>query len=229
MKRSTRIILSGMVALFLCAGMAAAQVGTDGNLAFTVSNFQADNPPASNPEPFIIRNRLDSGCCWTVSADAMIMSRSGGKTSSLLTNALTGGELFNSNGFNFPWAAGPRVGIVAEDVCCCCDVEASYFGIDEWSAEKNITVPDGGAFFLFHNQVALAMPAGNPRMTSRERLITEPPPDKVFMKPTKIPAIMITMISVTDIGFQVYSRNCLFFWGIRDCFAIQLYVQAQRC
>jgi len=160
MKRSTRIILSGMVALFLCAGIAAAQVGTDGNLAFTVSNFQADNPPANNPEPFIIRNRLDSGCCWTASADAMIMSRSGGG-SSIIIETPRGEELLNSNGFNFSWAAGPRVGIVAEDVCCCCDVEASYFGIDEWSAEKEITVPDGGAFFLFHNQEALGMPAGN--------------------------------------------------------------------
>ena len=152
MKRCTRIILSGMVALFLCAGIAAAQVGTDGNLAYTVSNFQADNPPANNPEPFIIRNRLDSGCCWTASADAMIMSRSGGKTSILLTNAVTGGELFDSKDFNFPWAAGPRVGIVAEDIFCCCDVEASYFGIDEWSALKSIVAPADGAEFLLFNQ-----------------------------------------------------------------------------
>jgi len=141
-----------MVALFLCAGKTAAQVGTDGNLAYTVSNFQADNPAANNPETFIIRNRLDSGCCWTVSADAVIISRSGGKTASVLTNAVTGGELFDSKDFNFPWAAGPRVGIVAEDLCCGCDVEASYFGIDEWSALKTIVVPADGAEFLLFNQ-----------------------------------------------------------------------------
>jgi hypothetical protein len=147
-----------MVALFLSAGIAAAQVGTDGNLAFTVSNFQADNPPANNPEKFIIRNRLDSGCCWTASADAMIMSRSGGKSSILLVNPTTGEELFNSNGFNFPWAAGPRVGIVAEDIFCCCDVEASYFGIDEWSALKSIVAPADGAEFLLSNDPGFTIP-----------------------------------------------------------------------
>ena len=157
MKRSTRIILSGMVALFLCAGIAGAQVGTDGNLAFTGSNFQADNLPANNPEPFIIRNRLDSGCCWTASADAMVMSRSGGKSSIMLLNPITGEELQNSNGFNFPWAAGPRVGIVAEDIFCCCDVEASYFGIDEWSATKSIVAPADGADFLLFNDPAAAI------------------------------------------------------------------------
>jgi hypothetical protein len=157
MTRSTRIILSGMVALFLYAGMAAAQVPADGELAFTVSNFQADNPPANNPESFIIRNRLDSGCCWTISADAVIMSRSGGKSSIMLLNPITGEELQNSNGFNFPWAAGPRVGIVAEDLLYGCDVEASYFGIDEWSLTKNIVAPADGASFLLLNNPALTL------------------------------------------------------------------------
>ncbi len=157
MKRSTMIILSGMVALSLSAGIAGAQVGTNGDLAFTGSNFQADNLPANNPEPFIIRNRLDSGCCWTASADAMVMSRSGGKSSIMLLNPITGEELQNSNGFNFPWAAGPRVGIVAEDIFCCCDVEASYFGIDEWSATKSIVAPADGADFLLFNDPAAAI------------------------------------------------------------------------
>jgi hypothetical protein len=157
MKRSTRIILSGMVALFLYAGMAGAQVPADGDLAFTVSKFQVDNPPANNPESFIIRNRLDSGCCWTISADAVIMSRSGGKSSIMLLNPITGEELQNSNGFNFPWAAGPRVGIVAEDLLYGCDVEASYFGIDEWSLTKNIVAPADGANFLLLNNPALTL------------------------------------------------------------------------
>jgi hypothetical protein len=151
MKRCTKIILASMVALFLSAGITMAQVGPDGNLAYSVSNMQIDNPPANNPENFVIRNRLDSGCCWTASADAMVMSRSGGKSSILLVNPLTGAELMNSNGFNFPWAAGPRVGIVAEDYCCGCDVEASYFGMDEWSLSKSIFVPVPGAELLLFN------------------------------------------------------------------------------
>jgi Putative beta barrel porin-7 (BBP7) len=180
MKRSTRIILAGVVALLLSAGMAAAQVATDGNLAYMVSNFQADNPTVDNSvrcthptdfqtdnltandavrctyptdsEPLIVRNRLDSGCCWTASAEAMIMSRSGGKSSIMLTNAATGEELVNSNGFNFDWAAGPRVGIVGEDIFCCWDVDASYFGIDGWTTSKDIVAPDDGAVFHLFNQ-----------------------------------------------------------------------------
>jgi hypothetical protein len=143
------------------AGITAAQVGTDGNLAYTFSTCQADNPAANNPETFVIRNRLDSGWIWTASADAMIMSRSGGKTSSLLLNAGTGGEIFNSNGFNFPWAAGPRVSIVHEDICCCCDLEASYFGIDGWSAVKSITVPAEGANFMVYNATAFTLDPGD--------------------------------------------------------------------
>ncbi len=153
MKRCMEIGLSSMVALFLCAGVTAGQVGSDGNLAYTVSNsnLQLDVPPANNPSDLVIRNRLDSGCPWTISADAMIMSRSGGKSSLMVVDPISGGELLHANDFNFAWAAGPRVGIVAEDVCCCCDLEASYFGIDEWSAGKNIIASDDGAEFLFFN------------------------------------------------------------------------------
>jgi hypothetical protein len=161
MKRCTKIILAGMFAFLLSAGKNEAQVGSDGNLAYTFSSYQADNPAASNPETFIIRNRLDSGCCWTASADAMIMSRSGGKTSSLLLNAGTGGELLNAKNINFPWAAGPRVSIVGEDICCCCDVEASYFGIDGWSAVKSITVPAEKANFMVYNATAFVLDPGD--------------------------------------------------------------------
>ena len=161
MKRCTQIILAGMFALLVSAGITAAQVGTDGNLAYTFSSCQADNPAANNPETFVFRNRLDSGWAWTASADAMIMSRSGGKTSSLLTNHVTGGEIFNSKDFNFPWAVGPRVSIVGEDVCCCCDLEASYFGIDGWSAEKDITVPAAGANYRIYNATAFTLQAGS--------------------------------------------------------------------
>jgi hypothetical protein len=43
------------------------------------------------------------------------------------------------------------------------------------------------------------MLAGSPRRSNNERLITEPPPDRVLINPTKIPAMMITTISVKDI------------------------------
>jgi hypothetical protein len=45
----------------------------------------------------------------------------------------------------------------------------------------------------------LAIFAGNPSRMSRERVITEPPPERVLMNPTKIPATIKTMIVITDI------------------------------
>ena len=154
MKRFTEIILAGLAALFLYAGTSAGQVGNDGNLAYTVSNFQAAAPAANGPTDFVVRNRLDSGCPWTASAEAMLMSRSGGKSSDILVDPVSGAEPLNSNGFNFPWAAGERVGIVAEDLICCCDVEVAYFGMDEWSAAKAITASDDGAELRFFNSPA---------------------------------------------------------------------------
>jgi hypothetical protein len=154
MKCCTKIILAGMVAFLLSAGITAAQVGTDGNLAYSLSDLQAGNSDAKNSETFVIRNRLDSGCCWTASVDALYMSRSGGQSSIILegVNGANRTELMNSNGFNFNWAAGPRVGIVGEDVLFGCDVEASYFGIDGWVAAKEIIVPAGGANFAVFGQ-----------------------------------------------------------------------------
>ncbi len=156
MKRWTRIILASMVALLLSAGITAAQVGTDGNLAYSLSNLQLDNPSANNSETFVVRNRLDSGCCWTASADAMIMSRSGGKSSIIMFNPVTGEELFNSNGFNFPWAVGPRVGIVREDMVFGCDVEASFFDLES-DLNTSVLAPDGGLLMLF-GQTPLPLP-----------------------------------------------------------------------
>jgi len=54
--------------------------------------------------------------------------------------------------------------------------------------------------------VPLAIEAGNPSRISRERLITLPPPDRVLINPTRIPAAISTMIAVTDIYyFLLYS------------------------
>jgi hypothetical protein len=151
MKRCNWIILAGMFACLLSAGITAAQVGPDGNLVYTLSDFQTGNRTANSPETLVIRNRLDSGCTWTASAEALYMSRSGGKSSTLIQT--TGGtDLLNSNGFEFPWAAGPRVGIVGEDVLCGCDVEASFFSIDGWTDTKNVVVPAEGANLMIFNQ-----------------------------------------------------------------------------
>jgi hypothetical protein len=78
-----------------------------------------------------------------------------------LLNAGTGGELLNAKNINFPWAAGPRVSIVGEDIGCCCDVEASYFGIDGWSAVKSITVPAEKANFMVYNATAFVLDPGD--------------------------------------------------------------------
>jgi hypothetical protein len=45
----------------------------------------------------------------------------------------------------------------------------------------------------------LAIFAGRPRISSRDKLITDPPPDRVLINPTITPATMITIISVIDI------------------------------
>jgi hypothetical protein len=163
MKRLMNTMSATLAAVLLYANISAAQVGADGNLAYTISNYRSTDTNVKAAERYIVRNRLDSGCCWTLSADAMIMSRSGGKTSSLLINAdesgedqdgtdASGAELFNSNAFEFNWAAGPRVSVVGEDILFGCDLEAAFFGIDGWEAVQNITVPETGANFMVFNE-----------------------------------------------------------------------------
>ncbi len=159
MKSCPKITLVLISVFLFSAGMAAAQVRDDGDLAFTLANYQLNKPAAKDSELFVIRNRLDSGATWTASADAMIMSRSGGKSSTLLQT--TGGsELFNSKDFIFPWAVGPRVGIVGEDILFGFDVEAGYFGIDGWSATKTI-LPEEDAFFRYFNEDKIPLYLGD--------------------------------------------------------------------
>jgi hypothetical protein len=157
----TKIILAGAFVLLLYAGKSEAQVGSDGYLEYTFSGLQADTPAACNPETFVVRNRLDSGWTWTASAEAMIMSRSGGKTSTLLLNHTTGGEIFNAKNFDFPWAVGPRVSIVGEDILFGCDLEASYFGIDGWSAAKSFTINNDGALFMVYSHPLSVLDPGD--------------------------------------------------------------------
>lgn len=156
MKRFMKITLASLAAIILFAGTSVGQVGCDGDLAYTIPSFRADGPAANGPNDFVIRNRLDSGCPWTVSAEALVMSRIGGRSSDIIVDPVSGAEPLNSNGFNFPWAAGMRFGVVAEDLICCCDVEASYIGMDEWSAAKSITAGDNGAELRFFNSPATA-------------------------------------------------------------------------
>jgi hypothetical protein len=158
MKRFIKIMSAALAAVLLYANISAAQVGADGNLAYTISNYGSTNSDAKAADKYIIRNRLDSGCTWTLAADAVIMTRRGGKTSSLLINAdESGAELFNSKDFDFNWAAGPRVSVVGEDILFGCDLEAAFFGIDGWEAVKNITVPDTGANFMVFNAPSTAI------------------------------------------------------------------------
>jgi hypothetical protein len=156
MNPRTNTIVTVVGGLLLTSGVTLAQVGPDGNLAFTTSASQfavADNPP-----DFIVRNRLDSGCCWTAFADALLLQRTGGKTSTLMITP-SGSELLNSNAFNFPVAVGPRLGIVGEDILFGCDVEALYFAVDGWDITKSVLVPDEGAYFnLFNEQIGLLDP-----------------------------------------------------------------------
>jgi hypothetical protein len=51
---------------------------------------------------------------------------------------------------------------------------------------------------MFIRFVPFAILAGKPRRINKERLITEPPPESVLIKPARIPAMVIMMISVTD-------------------------------
>jgi hypothetical protein len=52
------------------------------------------------------------------------------------------------------------VGIVGEDVLCGCDLEASFFSIDGWSASKDVVVPADGANFMLFNQTPAATSLG---------------------------------------------------------------------
>jgi hypothetical protein len=163
MKFFGKIMLAIVPAFLLISGITTAQVvGSDGNLAYSISNYQADRPAENGSETFIIRNRLNSGICWTATAEALLMERTGGKSSSLLLNSVAqgGGEIFNSNGFYFPWAVGPRVSVVGEDILFGCDIEANYFGIDGWEVSKAFVAPAGARFMLF-NQNAHTLTEGD--------------------------------------------------------------------
>ena len=161
MKVCTKNFLMVMSAFVLFADIAMAQVGPDGNLAYTLSNNQESNPAANNLDKYVIRNRLDSGCTWTASADALLYDPHAAENPGLILATTPGTELLNSNGFNFNWAAGPRVGIVGEDVIHGCDVEASYFGIDGWSASNTFVSPDEGAdLFIFSQPQFTILPGG---------------------------------------------------------------------
>lgn len=143
MKTDSKIILTAAFAFLLSIDITLAQ----------------ENSAANNAETFIIRNRLDSGYTWTASADALFMTRVGGKSATLIQDA--GSEaLLNSQDVYFPWVAGPRVGIVGEDVLFGCDLEASFFDLD-FLFNKGMTIPDGGGSYLVFNEPTFALDSGD--------------------------------------------------------------------
>jgi hypothetical protein len=66
--------------------------------------------------------------------------------------------------------------------------------------------------------VPLAIFAGNPSKIRRERLITDPPPESVLIKPTKIPAIINITISIPDIS-RIISPLWGYYWYLIPLFS----------
>jgi hypothetical protein len=150
MKLCSQIVLAVIAVFLLSAGVALAQIGDDGSLAFTVSNYQLDQSGENNGQNVIIRNRLDYGATWTASADVLVLERSGGASFPMLQRFSDNAELLNSQDFVFQMGVGPRVSIVGEDIFYGFDIEASYFAVENWSADKTVVSPaEGMQYMLF--------------------------------------------------------------------------------
>jgi hypothetical protein len=159
MKNCFKNLFVVIAAYLLTAGVTLAQVGPDGNLTYTLSNTQQGNQAASKLDQLIVRNRMDTGNTWTASAEAMFMTRSGGKSATLVQDGL-GTELLNTNGINFPWSAGERVSIVGEDICCGLDFEASFFDIG-WLSNSDLITPDTDGSLMVFNLPQFNLVAGD--------------------------------------------------------------------
>jgi hypothetical protein len=86
-------------------------------------------------------------CCqpaWTVTADALIMTRGGGNHDRLLINDTTSATLFAANDLKFNWVDGPRISIVKHGSADL-DLEVNYFGLDFSSDNHFITPVDADA------------------------------------------------------------------------------------
>lgn len=160
MKLCPRMVFAIISVSFLTAGVTAAQVGDEGNLAFTISNHQLDNPGAIDVDKLVVRNRLDSGATWTSTADVMLLDRSGGESFPMLERFGDNVELFNSQDFVFSMGVGQRVGIVGEDIIFGCDIEGSYFAVDNWSAARTIDSPPEGMQYLLFGGPQYYLPPG---------------------------------------------------------------------
>ncbi|MGW8257005.1 MAG: hypothetical protein ACWGMZ_05935 [Thermoguttaceae bacterium] len=151
MKLCPKIVFTTLCVGLLSTSMAAAQLQVQENKnLFPLTDYHLDDYAPTNYEPILFRNRLDSCCMWTASADTLLLSRVGGKTFPLLEPVTPGaGDTFNSTDFIFQMGVGPRVSLVAEDIFFGHDIEASYYGIDTFSATKAMIAPTGGMWLNF--------------------------------------------------------------------------------
>lgn len=98
-------------------------------------------------------------CCgplWTVRSDAIFLHRSKPDDLVLATDG-AGGVLLDASRFDFDFHAGFDVSLRRHDVFgTCWDLEALYFGIDDWSAAVGPVVTPGGLWVEF------AVPVGWP-------------------------------------------------------------------
>ena len=100
---------------------------------------------------------LEQGCfcpCWTITAGAIVWTRTAPASSTWLTSA-GGAALFDPQGFNLGWDAGPRIDVVRHFDGW--DIEVLYFGIDGWNDSQS---------FAAAGMVNTLVPGANPLSTA---------------------------------------------------------------
>jgi hypothetical protein len=83
---------------------------------------------------------------WVVSADAVFMQRVGSRSTTLLTDPVTTGELLNDRDLHYSFEVGPRVDLILLGNCGW-DLEAGFFEIDGWDAQATRSNPVNGLEF----------------------------------------------------------------------------------
>jgi hypothetical protein len=78
---------------------------------------------------------------WTVTADGILLSRSHAKGATLVEDGTTDAELVNVADFDLGWAAGPQFELTRH-FDSGWDIAVRYFGIDGWSAVRELADPN---------------------------------------------------------------------------------------
>ncbi|MGO9107610.1 MAG: hypothetical protein ACLP9L_00110 [Thermoguttaceae bacterium] len=143
----------------------------DGNGATSTCTTCLDDDPvfASCRQHFNDLCETCRGCTWKAEASALILHRSTPGTQAVLFEPTSGANLFDASRLEFPYAAGPRVSLTALD-CEGWGFELNYFGIDGWSATKDIpngSLPSGTANLTVDSVTQLSLTDAHFESTAR--------------------------------------------------------------